>query len=193
VTGTGTGFIQLVDITDPLSGCTLGAKVESSGDGDDKLETGETWTYSCTVNNVMPGTVNTATVNACHDGSACNNSTHDDQKVASVTVNDDGSTAAPPSSEPSSEPSAEPSAAPSAAPSDEPGGSPDPSDDPGDSPDPSQDEAGLTQATTDTLDQVAGAVGSQRSLLLVLSLGMMLASLVLVTPTRPVRARSTEE
>ena len=36
MTGTGTGFIQTVNVSDPLSGCTLGAKVETSGDGDDK-------------------------------------------------------------------------------------------------------------------------------------------------------------
>jgi len=45
VTNNGAGFFQTVNVTDPLSGCTLGAKVETSGDGDTKLESGETWSY----------------------------------------------------------------------------------------------------------------------------------------------------
>jgi hypothetical protein len=174
VTGTGTGFFQTVSVTDPLAGCTIGAKVETSGDADDKLEQGETWSYSCTVNNVTPGTENTATVHACHNVSTCNQDAHDAQGQGAVTVTEGE---APP-------PSQQPSVAPSVAPS------VDPSVDPG-SPDPTQDNAGLTQAPTDTVGQPANPIGSQRTLLLVLALGMLLASLVLVTPARPVRARTT--
>jgi hypothetical protein len=69
-------------------------------------------------------------------------------------------------------------------------GSPAPSEVVADSPDPSQDAAGLTEAPTDTVSDVVGTVGSNRSLMLVLSMGMLLASLILVTPTRPVGARN---
>jgi len=81
----GSGFFQGVNVTDSLVGCTLGAPTGDDGDG--KLEDGETWNYSCTVH-VTPGTTNTATVNACHDGSnsQCNNGNHNAGGEASVTV-----------------------------------------------------------------------------------------------------------
>jgi uncharacterized repeat protein (TIGR01451 family) len=188
VTNDGAGFLQTVNVTDPLAGCTLGAAVETSGDGDTKLENGETWSYSCSVPNTMPNTENTATVNACHDVSACNNAGHDAQDEASVTVLDDGSSA-PPSEAPSLPPSEAPSEAPSVAPSVDPG-SPAPSDAAVDSPNPSQDTAGLTEAPTDTVGDAVGATGGNRSLMLVFAIGMLLASLILVTPTRPVGARN---
>lgn len=178
VTGTGTGFFQTVTVTDPLAGCTLGAAVVTSGDSDDKLEQGETWSYSCTVGGVTPGTENTATVNACHDVSTCNNAAHDAQGQGAVTVTEGEG---PP---PSVAPSVDPSVAPSVDPSVDPG-----SQDPG-SPNPTQDNAGLTQAPTDTAGGVVGTIGSQRSLMLVIALGMLLASLVLVTPARPARAHN---
>ncbi len=81
----GSGFFQGVNVTDPLAGCTLGAPAGDDGDG--KLEDGETWAYSCTVH-VAPNTTNTATVNACHDGSnsQCNNGNHNATGEGSVTV-----------------------------------------------------------------------------------------------------------
>lgn len=99
VTATGTGFFNVVIASDPLAGCTLGAAVETSGDGDAKLEPGETWTYSCTVSNVTPGTENTATVNACHDQSVCT-STHDATDTGSVTVGQGPEVTSPPATEP---------------------------------------------------------------------------------------------
>ena len=170
VTGTGTGFLQTVTIVDSLGGCTLGAKVETSGDGDDKLETGETWSYSCTVNNVTPGTQNTATVDACHDVSSCNQDAHDAQGVGNVTVTEGPEvTEAPPTDAPTEAP---------------------PTDAPTSNPDPTEDQAGATEPTTDTVgfDGAAGG-GVDRTLLLVLALGMLMASLILVTPSRPVRQR----
>jgi len=81
----GTAFFQGVNVSDSLVGCTLGAPTGDDGDG--KLEDGETWNYSCTVH-VTPGTTNTATVNACHDGSSgqCNNSNHNASGSGEVTV-----------------------------------------------------------------------------------------------------------
>lgn len=159
VTATGTGFFQVVNIDDPLAGCTLGAAVVTSGDDDDKLEEGETWSFSCTVDDVMPGTENVATVHACHNVSACNQGAHDATGVGNVTVGED----------------------------EDPGDTPDPG-----SPDPTQDGAGLTQAPTDTVGGVTGGIESQRTLMLVLALGMLLASLILVTPARPVHVRGTK-
>jgi uncharacterized repeat protein (TIGR01451 family) len=203
VTNNGAGFLQTVNITDSLGGCTLGAKVETTGDGDDKLETGETWSYSCNVTGVTPGTTNTATVHACHNVSACNQAAHDVTGQDSVTVTEGTTppgtpeptvlpTAEPtvlPTAEPTVLPTAEPTVLPTAEPTVDPG-----TDDPGTpgTPDPSQDQAGITQSNTDTANPVVGVVGSQRTLLLVLSLGMLMASLILITPTRPVRARNTE-
>jgi uncharacterized repeat protein (TIGR01451 family) len=189
VTNDGPDFLQTVNITEPLVGCTLGAKVETSGDGDGKLETGETWSYSCSVPNVLPGTTNNVTVNACKDMSACNNSAHDTQDTASVTVQDDGSTAPPATAVPTVDPG-------TPVPTVDPG-TPVPTVDPGtpgpnDTPVPTLDTAGQTEFPTDTIGEVVAGVGSQRSLLLVISLGMLLASLILITPTRPVRARNTE-
>jgi len=168
VTGTGTGFFQTVNVDDPLAGCTMGAKVETSGDGDAKLEQNETWTYSCSVDNVTVGTQNTATVNACHDISACNNAAHDAQGQGSVTVQDDGSTI-PPATDPPTEP---------------------PVTEPPVTDAPTQDVGGLTQAPTDTAAAGTAAPDSPRTVMLVLALGMLLASLILVTPARPARERA---
>ena len=86
VTNAGTGFFQAVNVSD--SDCTVGAGTETSGDGDSKLEEGETWRYTCTVANVVPPHTNTVTVNACHDGSVgeCNNASHNAQGSAQATV-----------------------------------------------------------------------------------------------------------
>jgi hypothetical protein len=87
VANTGTGFFQVVNVNDPLAGCSI---AYSSGDtnSDGNLSAGETWVYTCTVTGVTPGTENTVTVNACHDGSksSCNNDAHDATGGANVTV-----------------------------------------------------------------------------------------------------------
>jgi hypothetical protein len=157
VTATGTGFFQVVNIDDPLPGCTLGAAVEEEGDGDTKLEEGETWSYSCSVDDVEAGTENVATVHACHNVSACNHEAHDAEAVGSVTVGEGA----------------------------------DPSVTPTSSPNPTFDSGGVTECPCDTAP-VVGVAGSDRSFMLVISLGLLLASLVLVTPSRPIRARVRE-
>ena len=208
VTATGTGFFQAVNVSDSLGGCTVGAAVETSGDGDDKLETGETWSYSCSVANVTPGTTNTATVHACHNVSACNQAAHDAQGQGSVTVTEGAApptnapptnappTNAPPTNAPptAAPPTAAPptAAPPTAAP---PTNAPPTNAPPTNAPltagpgtaNPTLDLASETQSATDTVEEIASAAGSPRALMLVLSLGMLLASLILITPARPVR------
>lgn len=85
VENTGTAFFMAVNLSD--TDCTIGDPT-SGDDGDGKLEEGETWTYSCTVANVVPPHTNTVTVNACHDGSKseCNNANHNASDTASATV-----------------------------------------------------------------------------------------------------------
>ena len=87
VDNTGTGFFQVEVFNDSLGGCSL---VYDSGDtdADGDLDANETWGFTCTVADVAPGTTNTVTVNACHDGSvsSCNNQSHNAQGSAEVTV-----------------------------------------------------------------------------------------------------------
>jgi hypothetical protein len=84
VTNNGTGFFQVVNVAD--SDCTVSGPTGDDGDG--KLDAGEVWSYTCTVANVVPPHTNTATVNACHDGSVgeCNNDKHSAAGTASATV-----------------------------------------------------------------------------------------------------------
>jgi uncharacterized repeat protein (TIGR01451 family) len=86
VTNTGTAFFQVVNVAD--SDCTLSAPEEVSGDGDAKLDPGEIWAYTCTVEDVVPPHANTVTLNACHDGSVgeCNNDKHNAAGQAQATV-----------------------------------------------------------------------------------------------------------
>jgi len=72
VHNSGTGDFQVVDVTDDDAGCTLSAPTGDDGDG--KLEggasnSGETWTYTCTVTGVLPNTTNHVSVDACHNNS----------------------------------------------------------------------------------------------------------------------------
>lgn len=86
VSNGGPAAFKIVNVSDSLGGCTLSAP---SGTGaPDSLDTGDAWTYTCTVTGVTAGTTNTVTVNACHDGSQqqCNNDNHDATGTASVTV-----------------------------------------------------------------------------------------------------------
>jgi hypothetical protein len=90
VTGVGTGFFQAVEVEDGMAGCTLsGPTGDNGGGGAGKLENGETWAYTCTVENVMPGDENTAEVFACHNGGECNSDNQDATDEASVTVGED--------------------------------------------------------------------------------------------------------
>jgi hypothetical protein len=85
VTGTGTGDLQVVVLNDPECDTWDGPTGDTGQKG--KLETNETWSYTCTTNVVPPDT-NTVTVTACHDGSIdqCNNANHSAQASDSVTV-----------------------------------------------------------------------------------------------------------
>jgi len=86
VQATGSGHFLAVAVSDSLAGCTVTGPTGDTG-SDGKLEPGgETWVYSCTVNNVTPGTTNVATVNACHSAGVCNNASHDAQGTDSVTL-----------------------------------------------------------------------------------------------------------
>jgi hypothetical protein len=86
VENAGTGFLQVVNLED--SDCTLTGPTYTTGDDDDKLEAGEVWTYTCSVDDVTPPHTNTVTVNACHDGSpdGCNNESHNASAENGVTV-----------------------------------------------------------------------------------------------------------
>ena len=88
VTGTGTGFFNSVDVIDEMAGCTLEGPFgdQDGGAGADKLEQDETWTYTCTVEDVEPGTENEVSAFGCHDQSEPCAGEHDATDVASVTV-----------------------------------------------------------------------------------------------------------
>jgi uncharacterized repeat protein (TIGR01451 family) len=93
----GTGFFQGVVVEDDMDGCTLS---EPTGDdGDEKLEEGETWTYTCTVEGVMPGDENTATVAACHDGSECDEQGAEATGFTSVVMGEEDAVATDPSTD----------------------------------------------------------------------------------------------
>lgn len=73
VTNTGTGHFNGPDVvvSDDLVGCTL-TGTHPTGPSD-KLEAGDTWTWTCTVADVAPDTTNTAHIDVCHNGGACGN------------------------------------------------------------------------------------------------------------------------
>jgi hypothetical protein len=73
VTNTGTGDFNGNDVvfSDDDAGCTL-TGLNPTGPSD-KLNSGETWTWSCTVANVAPNTTNTAHIDVCHNGGGCGN------------------------------------------------------------------------------------------------------------------------
>jgi hypothetical protein len=156
VTATGTGFFQTVDVASTLAGCTFAGPTGDVG-SDGKLSPSETWTYTCTVANVVPGDTNTANVDACHGTGAC--TVHDATGSASVTLDEApaGSTA--------------PSAAPPSAP-------------PPSGPAPSQGVGDVTQAPSDTDGIVAAPRGTDlRSMLVLLSIMFFLvASIIVVKP-----------
>lgn len=156
VENTGSGFFQVVTVDDGMAGCTLGSPAGDDGDG--KLESGETWAYTCTVAGVTPGTQNTASVNACHDQSACVDS-HDATDSDSVTVTEGDPGTEPPVTEPPATFS------------------------------PTLDVAPATEPTTDAEFGAGSVGGGSNALILVVALALLLGSLVLVTPARPIRQR----
>jgi hypothetical protein len=202
VTGTGTGFFQQVTIDDGMAGCTLAGPTGDDADG--KLEQGETWSYTCSVTNVHPNDANTAVVNACHNIGTCSNAAHDATGQSTVTMGTGAATEAPPTEAPPTEApptEAPPTEAPptEAPPTEAPPTEAPPTEAPptgavptGDNVDPSAGVGDLVDASepaTDTIFSSGNGSGPDRSILLVLSLGLLLASLVLITPARPVRAR----
>jgi len=204
VDNTGTGQFAAVVVDDGMAGCTM---VLASGDGDAdlKLDSNETWQYTCTVNDVEPDDTNTATVNACHDaGGACGGTTHDAQDTDSVTLGDCECTTPPSSQPPSSDPGSQDPG--SQDPGSQDPGSQDPgSQDPGSAdpgsqvpgsqePDGTSDQAGdtddpgATQAETDTLGE-ASARPVSSAWMLVVALGLLLASVLVMSPERASRKR----
>jgi hypothetical protein len=172
VTATGTGFFQVVNVADGMDGCTLGAPTGDDGDGD--LEPGETWDYSCTVTDVEPETVNTATVNACHNaGGSCNQSAHDATGSDEVTVGEGDEI------DPTDPPATDPPGS---------GDPVDPTDEPVD-PTFDGEEGGATEPATDSEVATGGTGHANNAIMLVLALGLLLGSIVLVTPARAVRQR----
>jgi hypothetical protein len=73
VSNNGTGTFQQVAPESGLAACVLTGPTgdQATGSGKGKLEPGETWLFSCTVDGVMPGTQNTVTVTACQNNGAC--------------------------------------------------------------------------------------------------------------------------
>jgi hypothetical protein len=192
VAATGTGFFGTVSVDDGLPGCTLGAPTGDT-DADGNLDPGETWSYSCVVNGVTPGTQNTATVHACHNGSgACNQATHDATATSNtVTIGEGPDITQPPVTEPpvteppvteppvteppvTEPPVTEPPV--TEPPVTEPPGTTNPTADVG-------DDVDATEPTTDAVSGGGAAKPSDRSWMLVVALGLLLASIVVVTPS----------
>ena len=229
VHATGTGFFGTVAVNDDMAGCTLGAPAGDS-DLDGNLDPGETWSYTCTVVGAMPGDQNTASVNACHNGSgACNQTTHDATATSNtVTLGLGPDVTAPPATLPPTTPpdTAPPATLPPTTPPDTappatlppteapatlppatlpPTTPPDtaapatvpPSTAPGtDAPAASAtaeptagvgDQVDVTPPSSDTAIGGGTAQPTDRSWMLVLALGMLLASILVVNPARPVR------
>jgi hypothetical protein len=172
VTGTGTGFFQSLHFVESMGGCTL---AYSSGDSNTnaKLDQGETWAYTCSVDNVMPNDSNNVTVNACHAlGTPCTSSP-DATGTGQVTLGTGAATEAPPTEAPPTE--APPTEAPpTQAP---PTGVPP-------STNPSSNVGDITAAPTDTVD-LGGAPRStdlKSMLQLIAVLCFLVASVVVMTP-----------
>ena len=97
----GSADFKTVVVTDDMPGCTATLSGPTGNGAPDTLAIGDSWTYTCTVSGVTPGTTNTATVQACKDNSVeqCNNGQHFITVEAAVTVpegNGSGSNVPPP-------------------------------------------------------------------------------------------------
>lgn len=172
VWATGTGNLATIVVDDGMAGCTLSGPTGDDGDG--KLEPGgEVWSYTCTVLDVEPGTQNTATVSACHDSSPGCASDHDDQATAAVTVGEGPEVSNAPTTPPGTQ---------------DPGNTGDPEVTLPPGGDPSQDAGDETLSPTDAT--VLGVtIPGNNVWLLVVALGLLLAGVVLFTPTRPIKQR----
>jgi hypothetical protein len=177
VNNTGTGSFAAVNVTDSIGGCTLSAP---SGTGaPTTLAGGDSWTYTCTVTGVTPDTTNTATVYACHNnGAGCNQSGHDATGEGSVTVTLDTEATLPPPPSASPGPSDTPAPTDTAAPST--GASPTPvGTGNGDTDQPTM------APTNSALD--GGSGPADGAWLMVVVLGVLLASMVILTPAKAKR------
>jgi hypothetical protein len=163
-----TGDFHTVNVSDSLGGCTLSGPTGDVG-SDGVLSEGETWTYTCTVADVTPETSNTATVDACHNSSPnCNQQTHDVGGSDQVTVGLCESDC--PTNSPSESASA--SASTSVSPSTSGGG------------------VGQTNVPpTDVLGPTGTSGPADSAWLLVVALGVLLASLVVLRPNTARRHR----
>lgn len=157
VANSGSSALHTVDVSDTLGGCTLGAPTgDTNSDGN--LDTTETWAYTCLVTGVTPQTSNTATVNACHDNSDCNNQSHDATGTDEVIVGLCESDCSP---------------VVTTGPGTTPGTSP-----------------GVSgQPTTDTLAPSGESGPSNAAWLIIAALGVLLGSLVVLSPARIGRRR----
>lgn len=199
---TGTGFFGTLIVNDGMAGCTLGAPTGDT-DADTNLDPGETWAYTCTVNNVVPGTQNTATVNACHNSSgSCPQADQDATDSDSVTVGEGPDITQPPVTQPpaTDPPATDPPATDPPA-TDPPVTDPPVTDPPGtQGPDATPvatpsfadevddtGDADETEPTTDTVFGSGAARPSDRSWMLVVALGLLLASIVVMTPSTKAR------
>ena len=84
----GSADFKTVVVLDDMPGCAATLSGPTGNGAPDTLAIGDSWTYTCTVSGVTPGTTNTATVNACKDNSieACNNGQHFVSAEAQVSV-----------------------------------------------------------------------------------------------------------
>ncbi len=197
VTATGTGFFGTVVVDDGMAGCTLAGPTGDT-DTDGNLDPGENWAYSCTVAGVTPGTMNTASVTACHNSSgACNQANQDAADTDSFTVGE-GSASQPPATDPpaTDPPATDPPATDPPA-TDPPATDPPATDPPATDPpntDPAatatpafggdvDDDVDATEPSTDTLSGEGTSRPADRSWMLVVALGLLLASIIVITPS----------
>jgi uncharacterized repeat protein (TIGR01451 family) len=155
VTNTGTGSLAVVTVVDTMSTgtCTLSDPSGTGAPG--TLASGDAWTYTCLVIGVLPGTMNTATVHACHNsGGPCNSDSQNATGSDSVTVTLTAPVATP---SPTPSPTPGPTAGPTAIPS---------------------------QPPTDTLGSTGGSGPADGAWLLVVALGVLLASAVILVPAK---------
>jgi len=90
VSNTGTGDFQVAGVTDDKCASVVFDHSSDPADDDqgpsDKLNNGETWTYTCAAA-LTATTTNNAVANACQNsGGPCNNESHDATATDSATV-----------------------------------------------------------------------------------------------------------
>jgi hypothetical protein len=180
----GTGSFAIVNVTDGLVGCTISAHLELTT----TLTAGNDWTFTCLVTGVLPNTTNTATVYACHNNGGCTNGSHDTTGTASVTVAlDSEATLPPPSASP--DVTAGPTASPDVTAG--PTASPEVTAVPGASTGPTASPNGGGGGATDqptmppTNAGLDGGSGpADGAWLMVVVLGILLASMIVLTPAK---------